>query len=149
MNSTPSIRIEKRILLPAWDEKTQRNVISFWQKRGVTFTEAEGETLQGWRGSLWGNMTSFDMGKLRAHLTVSRTGPTEIECVLDVDTSYQDITEWNEAYWHLEIDTLESYLLRGDLREDEWRQFQRDSRAAAWQWTLSLTQRGRKMPPKP
>lgn len=111
--------------------------------------ETATENLQGRRGSLWGNMTSFDMGKLRAQLTVSRTGSTEIECVLDVDTRYQDITEWNKAYWHLEMDTLESYLLRGDLREDEWQKFQRSSRAAAWQWTLSLTQRGRKMPPKP
>jgi hypothetical protein len=67
---------------------------------------------------------------------------------MGIDGRYQDITEWNEAYWHLEMATLESYLLTDDMKKQEWLQFKRDSGAANWQWSLSLTKRGWKMPQK-
>ena len=144
-----SLQVVKTFQVPVWDEQAKKKFINFWQGRGVTFNEVTEKHLKGRRGSLWGNMTSYDMSKLLADLTISQIAPHEISCQLDVDTRGQDITEWNEGYWRLEMDTLESYLLCGDQKEAEWQQFRKDSRAAAWQWSLSLTWLGRKMPRKP
>jgi hypothetical protein len=143
------MRITKSISLPEWHDEVKQKVIDFWQERRVTFSETAGDTLRGRRGSLWGNLFSFDESRLAADLTISRTGEANIECVLNVDTRYQDIVEWSEAYWRLEMDTLETYLLRGDQREQEWQQFREDARAAAWKWVLSCTLLGRNMPRRP
>jgi hypothetical protein len=140
------LQIIKIIQVPVWDEQVRQKVIGFWQGRGITFREVTDSLLSGHRGSFWGNLTSYDMSKLLADLTIRKTKANEISCQLDVDTCGQDITEWNKAYWQLELDTLESYLLYGDQKTEEWKQFLRNSRAAAWQWSLSLTWLGRKMP---
>ena len=149
MRVVKTFRVSKTIRLPQWDEQTKQKVIDFWQGRGIHFSDTRTDVLRGRRGSLWGNLTSFDMSKLVAHLTISASSPALLECVMEIDGRYQDLTDWNEAYWHLEMETLESYLLTGDQKGPEWRQFQRDSRAAAWQWSLSGTKLGRKLPPKP
>lgn len=148
MRIIDTIQITHSIRLPEWNEQVKQKIMAFWHKRGIVFSQTNGDVLKGRRGSRWGNLTSFDMSKLRADLTITKTGPGDIGCVLDVNTRYQDITEWNEAYWRLEMDTLENYLLHDDQREEEWRQFRGASRAAAWQWSLSFTRLGRRLPPK-
>jgi len=149
MNSPFRLEVVKTIHVPVWDEQARQRVTTFWQGRGVAFSEVTTGRLRGHRGSLWGNLTSYDMGKFLANLTISQVGPTELLCQLDVDTRGQDITEWNRAYWGLEMDTLESFLLHGDQKEEEWEQFLKESKAAAWQWSLSFRRLGRKMPRKP
>ena len=149
MNNMLQLQVVKTIQVPIWDEQAKQKVITFWQGRGITFGEVTEGHLRGHRGSLWGNMTSYDMSKLLANLTISQIGPNEIVCQLDVDTRGQDITDWNKAYWQLEMDTLESSLLHGDQKEETWQQFRKDSKAAAWQWSLSFARFGRKMPRKP
>jgi len=140
------LRIAKAIEIPAWDASARQNAVIFWQKRGMVFTEITDISLTGHRGSWFGNLTSYDMSKLKAILTTSQIGPQEIFCSLEINTEFQMITEWNKAYWELELKTLESFLVRGDQREQEWEQFQKDSKAAAWQWSLSFTWLGRKLP---
>lgn len=142
------MQIRKSIQTPEWNEKVRQQVISFWQERRVVFAEPQSDTLKGKRGTIWGNLTSYDMSKLMCTLTVSRTNSTEIVCILDVNTFMQGITEWNKAYWQLELDTLESWLLQGDKREAEWQAFLRGVRKAAIQWTFSGGRSERKMPPK-
>jgi hypothetical protein len=93
-------------------------------------------------------MTSFDSSKLQATLSIVRNSPSEMYCVMIVDTSYQIITEWNEAYWRMEMDTLESWLLHHNKREAEWEEFNKQWRRAAVQWTRTVGRRGGKMPPQ-
>ena len=111
------MEFRKRIQIIAWEEETRQKIISFWQEHGVVFANTQGDILQGQRGSMWGNLTSFDMSKLMATLTVSRMDEAEIECVLEIDTYAQYITSGNKAYWQREMDTFESWLLRGDKKE--------------------------------
>ncbi len=143
------LQFVKVIQVPVWDEQAKQKVIIFWQGRGITLKEVSDSRLRGHRGSLLGNLTSYDMSRLLADLTISQIEPNRISCQFDIDTRYQDITEWNKAHWELELDTLESYLLHGDKKEEEWQQFRKGSKAAAWQWSLSFTWLGRKMPRKP
>jgi hypothetical protein len=131
------VRIDKRIALTSWDESTRQKIVEFWEERGVVFSDTAGDVLRGKRGSLWGNLTSYDMSKLRSKLTVTRSGPTEIECTLDVNTAMQRITDWNMAYWRLEMDTLESWLLSGDLKQEEWARHEVGAHKADVAWTLS------------
>ncbi|MCW3062781.1 MAG: YopJ Serine/Threonine acetyltransferase protein [Capsulimonas sp.] len=138
------MKITKAISIPNWNDEARDTAIAYWQSRGIVFTDVSEDRLTGKRGSPWGNMTSFDMSKLVAILMIDHVKDGEVICVLDVDTSFQAITEWNAAYWGLEMDTFESVLLHGDAREQEWREFQKNSRAAAWRWTLSFTLLGHK-----
>ena len=126
------MEFQKSIEIKEWDKETKRKVIDFWQERGVMFTETEGDILRGWRGSLWDNLTSFDMSRLLATVTVSKTSPTEIRCVLSVNTIMQIISQWNRAYWQLEMNTLESWLLSGDKKEVQWQEFLRSTYKAAF-----------------
>ena len=146
MNYT--LQISKTITLPSWDDEVKQKIVRFWESRGIAFTQATDDTLKGHRGSWLGNLTSYDMSKLLADLTISRSNETQLFCVLDVNISCQDITEWNKAYWQLEMDTLESYLLYNDERENEWQEFSKNSLKAAWQWSLSFRLLGRKFPRK-
>jgi len=142
------LQIRKTISLPVWDETTKQKILTYWEARGIVFTDTQGDVLTGRRGSMIGNLISFDMSKLLANLTVSRTGASEIECILEVNTILQIVTEWNTAYWQLEMDTLESWLLHNDGKEAEWRLFQRGMRKAATQWATSLGRRGNRLTPE-
>jgi hypothetical protein len=88
------------------------------------------------------------MSKLRATMTISRIDLTIVEFLMEVDTLGQSITEWNEAYWQMELDTLETWLLEGDKQEEEWQEFNGQWRKAAATWTLTFGLGGNKMPPK-
>jgi hypothetical protein len=140
------VKFEKVIDLPVWDEEARRKVISYWSERGVTFVDTSGDVLVGKRGSLWGNLTSFDMSKLMAKLTVSPVSPDTVSCVLEVNTILQGVTEWNRAYWQLELETFESFLLTGDKKEEVWLNFLKANRKASVEWALSLGTRGREIP---
>ncbi len=100
--------------------------MAYWRERGFSFIETEGDHLQATRGSLWGNLTAFDPKKLRATLSIARTSPAEILCLLEIDTTFQVIVEWDVRYWELEFETFESYLFRNDEKEQLWREFERD-----------------------
>lgn len=140
------MEISKLVSLPRWDGEQRRRAIQFWMDRGFRFRQADSDPLVARRGSLWGNLTSYDMGKLAATLTIECKSPDAIECVMVVNTVFQDITEWNQAYWQLEMESFESWLLHGDKKEAEWSEFLNGSRRAAIEWTLSCGRFGRKMP---
>jgi hypothetical protein len=142
----PSVKIEKEIDLPIWNEGVKQKVITYWSERGITFNDISGDVLTGRRGSVWGNLTSFDMSKLMARLTVSLAVPNTVSCVLDVNTILQGITEWNRAYWQLEMETFESFLLTGDKKDEVWRTFLKANKKASLAWTLSLGAAGRELP---
>ena len=143
------MEIHRTVRLPEWSEELKTKAIRFWQQRRFRFDIVDGTTLTGRRGSIWGNLVSFDMSKLIACLTLTRVGDSNLMCVLDVNPVLQTITEWNRAYWELEMDTLESWMLRDDLRQDEWSAFLRASRRASLLWVFSLGLAGTRMPDGP
>ncbi len=142
------MRVSRSIVISEWNDAIRRKIVDFWQERRVVFTVSEGRTLEGKRGSLLGNMTSFDMTRLITTLTVSRTSPAEIVCRLDIDTTFQSITTWNEAYWQLEMDTFESWLLYGEDKKAEWEAYYKTARAGDIRWLLSFGLFGNRTPPE-
>ena len=134
--NTP-LRLSRTLPLAHWDDGVRERLMQFWRGRGFTFIEADGDFLQAKRGSLWGNLTAFDSKKLLTTLAIARPSPVEVLCLLEVDTRFQTLVEWNHAYWQLELDTQESFLFRNDLKEAIWHEFERDSRRAFAIWTAT------------
>jgi hypothetical protein len=93
-------------------------------------------------------MISYDMTRLRADLSIEPAQPARISLVLTVHTVFQQITQWNRAFWELEMATCESFLLHGDRRDAEWLQFMKAHRKAALVWTLTLGLGGQRIPQK-
>jgi len=121
-----------------WDAGAEERAVAFWQGRGFRFEDApRGGSRVGRRGSLWGNLTSFDMGRLMATMTITSVSPTEAEFVMEVNTAWQIIPEWDRMYWLFELEAAGSWVLRGDAREEEWRAFERWQRDTAWRSVLS------------
>ena len=94
------------------------------------------------------NLVSYDMSRLRADLRIQSPEPERIYLTLTVCTVFQQITEWNRAYWELELATCESFLQRGDLRETQWTEFRKANRRAALVWTFTMGLGGQRMPGK-
>lgn len=143
-----SIKVEKRLQVPVWDEAQKKRVIDFWSRRRIIFSETADDTLIGTRGNWCGNLTSFDMSKLISKLTITFLKQNELYCVLHINTTFQVITEYNRAWWDLEMDTFESFLLRNDEQEQKWEKFNVAYKKAAWAWSFSRGIKGNKMPPE-
>jgi hypothetical protein len=108
----------------------------YWQARGFRL-ERVGPDLHGRRGSVWGNLVSFDMSRLLATVRV-HIERGHLVCVLDVDTRFQHVTRANVCYWELELEILERYVLHGKLDEATWRWFHKRERRATLLGILTL-----------
>jgi hypothetical protein len=133
-SNEPMIRVQRTIPLLAWDDGVRERIMSYWRGRGFVFNQTDGDFLAARRGSLRGNVTSFDPAKLRATLSVARTNLTEVLFLMEVNTHFQVIVEWDRRYWELEMETLESFLRRDDLQEQRWKEFRRDSTRSFLLW---------------
>lgn len=131
------LRVGKKMALPAWNEDFQRRAIGYWEGRRFRFEKSSGGVLEGTRGSIWGNLFSFDMSKLRTRLVIRETTQNVIESVLDIDIQFQVVTDYNMLYWMLELETFETALLEGDYQEGRWDRFRKADRRAAWSWLMS------------
>lgn len=140
-------RAHRLLPISVWNDGVRGRLMQFWHGRGFTFTEIGGDYLRGTRGSTWDNLTSFDPGRLRTTLSIARPNPSEILCLLEIDTRFQFITEWNALYWDLELDTLESFLWRDDLREADWARYGRASTQANVLFSVSFGLLGNRVPP--
>lgn len=117
-------------------------IAEFWSRRRVRFSEVTGKIMHGQRGSLWWNAVTFDMSKLRSDLTVLLDQEQgQVECLLDVKTTLQQITPMNQMYWVEEMIAFESYLQSGDEKKEEWVEFQKAYRQdnKRWVWGLVVT----------
>ena len=112
-------------------------MLSFWRNRGIEFDQIAGDNLSGRRGSLWKNLYTFDMSKVKAALSISVDDARHCSCELDVSTDYQIITVSNLHYWKLELLTFSSYMLDGSMREPEWIAFREENRKSASRWLWS------------
>jgi hypothetical protein len=141
------IRIEKRFEILKWDDVVRRKAIDFWSRRGISFFESSETTLVGRRGSIFGNLVSFNMSDLLSSLWINISLKNEVHCVLDVDTILQRITEYNRAWWDLEMETFESFLLRSDEQEAKWQAFLASHHNASLAWAASFGILGSQVPP--
>jgi hypothetical protein len=86
------------------------------------------------------------MSKLMSGITISVSPQNEVECQLQVNTIFQIITDYNKAWWNLEMETFETFLLRNDEQEERWKVFRANHKRAAQAWSLSFGLRGNKIP---
>ena len=143
-----SITVEKTFQIPIWDEFTRFKMVDFWSRRRIEFSENSGNTLKGKRGSLLGNFTSFDMSKLMSELTISVSAENQVHCVLKVNTIMQIITDYNKAWWNLEMESFQSYLLKTDEQNERWERFRANDKKAAIAWALTSGLVGNRIPPE-
>jgi len=138
-----AIEISKQISVPTWDASARRRAAEYWHRRGFEDARAaDGDSLIGSRGSWFGNLTSFDMTKLRARLEVVPMTPQSVTVTLHVETFGQVITEWNRAVLRLEVCEFAHVVNgAGDLQA-VWTRFRGDDRKASWNWGFSLGVRG-------
>lgn len=141
------LTIENTFQVPVWDEFTSYKTLRFWKRRGFEFIDARENMLSAKRGSLLGNFISFDMSDLMSKLTINVSAENEIRCALRVNTFMQFITEYNRAWWNLEMEMFESFLIETDEQDERWEKFLVNHKKASIVWALSAGFAGNKMPP--
>jgi hypothetical protein len=141
------MKISRQLEVHRWDQAAAAAALAFWKRRGFKNVAIDLDLeLVGSRGSWFGNLTSFDMSKLKTSLRMSSWKSDRVVVELDVNTFGQHITEWNRAYWRLEIIELHTILIcEGDISA-LWERFRQDSRRASILWAVSSTILGQRLP---
>lgn len=116
----------------------KKQIVSFWESRNIKFQNISENEFIGKRGSIIGNLFSYNMQNLITKLSVRIINTNEIICELDIKTIFQQITNWNKEYWQLELDTFETYLLNNDLLENNWEEYYKRSKKLNIIWTICL-----------
>lgn len=130
---------EKVQLATEIDELVRRKVIEFWEKRRIKFDSQAGNRLYGRRGSIWWNMVTFDMSKLKTELTITFDDKARcVECEVDVNTQHQHITLTDQEYFTEELNSFASYLKNNDERQAEWKDFKKRHRRSNLLWVLAI-----------
>jgi hypothetical protein len=112
--------------IDSFDISVQR-LSAYWEGRGMKFIERSEFYLKGKRGSLLGNLISFDMKHIISKVEI-RKEPQEIKCELWVNTIFQYMTKANKRFFQLELETFERYLLFDDLNEEAWQTLTNESK---------------------
>jgi len=120
-----------------WDEDKGK-IIKFWESRGIKFENLKSEILIGKRGSILGNLTSFNMQKIITKITIKKLNEKQIELTIDVATIFQHITESNAEYWKLEIKTFIEYLANNKLLLDVWVDYAKRAKKSNIKWVFSI-----------
>jgi hypothetical protein len=137
---------ERTFHVPKWDDATRKKTIEFWVKRGVVFSEPWGSTLVGNRGSQLAGFFSSSMGKLTAKLAITVSFEGDVHSVLSITVGkYLEgfVTEPDREHGNLELETFESFLLRGDELTEKWKQFRKSSVEADLSMALKLSLLGK------
>ena len=142
------MKIEKEFVVQAWDESARHKTIDFWSRKQIVFSETGERQFIGKRGNLWGNLSSFDMSKIMAKITITVSEQNEVRCVLEINPVMQKITEWNKAWWDLEMDSFATFLLQNDEQVEKWQEFLPQYYKAARVWMSTAGLKGNKIPPK-
>jgi hypothetical protein len=132
--------------VPAWDFEMRKKARRYWEGRRFKLDKQGTETITGNRGSLWLNLIAMDMRKVRGTLRISPTGPNEITATLEINTTFQTVTEWEEEFWRFELLTFHSYLLQDDLQEAAWERFLQMKRRATFYQILTHHAGGGQVP---
>lgn len=116
---------------------------TYWGQENMTFVEAS-PLFRAHRGSLLFNGFAVDPAKVKSELTIS-CYEASFDCLLRVDTRLQDMTDWTKAFFHLEMNTFESFLLYHDRQDQLWSSFFREFDAAFVRWYMTFMFAGRRM----
>ena len=117
-----TIVVETRFDVPGWDDAIRNKVVRFWEDRRIEFDSTDGDTLVGRRGSLFGNLLSYDMTRLRAELVVTHAAGT-VHAKIEINTVGQTVTEWNRAWWLIEMCMFESWIVDDNPQTERWNAF--------------------------
>ena len=132
--------IRRQFLASGWNKNTASVVLDYLMSRGFSDAQVEQVSsrliITGTRGGWIGNLTSFDMSKLRSRIEVVGDASGLVHVDLKVSTFGQQITEWNRAYWRLELVELCSVVLGRGRIADVWARYAGPRRQAAVLWTL-------------
>jgi hypothetical protein len=142
-----TVTIERTLYPASADDALRERMINYWHGRGFDFGNTEEEPLIGFRGSLWGNLISWEATELRTSLTITRPDPSLVLCQMQVDTYFQIVTEWDQEYWNLEMDAFVRLLKVGHSHSAYWDDFMTAYRESVTTRKLSLGFRGNTLPP--
>ncbi len=143
------ILIERSFKLPSWNEFVIDKIHRYWKTQKFSLREKSRYSIRGWRGSLFGNCFSFDMKNLMAEIQIDwNSERCELAVKLRVNTMMQVMTEWNEEFLKLELDTFESYLLNSDMKEAMWQRFIEAYNKAGGSWIMTQGKEGTKIRPE-
>jgi len=78
------------------------------------------------------------MSKLMTKLLVTASNTNEVDCILEINTIFQEITPANRLWWDLEMQAFESFLLRHDEEKETWESFKSFHNKAVWAWALGI-----------
>lgn len=121
-------------------------VLSYWEVQRFACRPDGAGCLVGERGSLWGNLTAFDLRRLRCQLAVTVI-ERRVSCSLLMDTSFQFVSKWNDAELALELLMFRRTLL-GLPAPAALDQFRNEIRAATGKLVFSATLFGRQLAPR-
>lgn len=145
------MQLRRELHVAEWDGRVADACAVYLRERGFRGAEvllSKGyPVVSGKRGSWWGNFTSFDMRKLRATIVVYPTTFSRVGVDLDINTLGQDITEWNVAFWRLELIELHRVLNGWSRIDDVWERFSKERRTAAVEWSVTATLGGQRLTP--
>ena len=137
------MHMSRELRLPTWDKSTAQVAATYLSSRGFRNPQMlAGPVIRGTRGSWLGNLTSFDMTKLKATVSISPSASGAL-VDLDVNTRGQLITEWNVAVWRLELVELQRVLRGAGHIGEVWSRFNRAARSGAARWVMTLATGGR------
>jgi hypothetical protein len=143
------VKLRRRLVVPDWSEHSANSAVAYLRERGFVDARVEEDlTVTGSRGSWLGNVTSFDMRRLRARIVVSADESGSLCVLLDVNTIGQAITEWNQAVWRLELVEVHRVLCGQPRLEDVWERLRDSSRWTSFLWMLTSTGKGTRLSPE-
>lgn len=115
-----NLKISRSFVIPTLDEVIKNRIINYWGNRNAQFTKITDTEFHATRGSLLSNLTALNMSKLKTTIDISISENNQLTCTLNINTMFQQITNWNREYWDLELETFQSFLHEDNLREQEW-----------------------------
>ena len=132
------ITLGRSIVLEQFGERERELWRQFLKEHKFRLVDASEDAITARRGSLWGNLTSFNAQDLRAELKVVWFNGV-LDCLLTVNCSFQLLSEWDHAFYAGELVLAEALLVQGeltDLDRTQWDDLNKGRKKAAFRYLL-------------
>lgn len=137
-----SMRILYSFEVEKIDEVKKREIVQYWKLAGFNLEKCE-NIFWGSRGSMFGNIISFDMRKLLCKCEI-QFFDNKITTNLIINTNFQYITEWNVHSFILELLLSKTTLCHNQI--PDWIPlFWKKTKKSELIWIFTLGIRGRKL----
>gem|GEM_PF-4869958 len=120
-----------------WDNN-KKKIIDWWINQKFNILSSEHDKIIGYRGSLLGNLFSFNMGKLKTKIQIEKNNENGFELIMEVTTIFQFMTKTNIEFWDLELKTFKEYINSGGLLEEEWSKYEKKRKRNNFFWVISF-----------